>query len=104
MHNEDAVGFITARRFAPNRPYRVTFNGGVHGPGDNAYCQAAMPTAHLRLSRAGDGVHPADPAREGPPAAAGRSEPALSRGQAREITTDLVLVYACSASGPDSRP
>ncbi|MEU9331167.1 hypothetical protein AB0D91_46970 [Streptomyces canus] len=49
MHNEDAVGFITARRFAPNRPYRVTFNGGVHGPGDNAYCQAAMPPAHLRL-------------------------------------------------------
>jgi hypothetical protein len=36
MHNEDAVGFTTARRFAPNRPYRVTFNGGVHGPGDNA--------------------------------------------------------------------
>jgi hypothetical protein len=36
-HNEDAVGFTTARRFAPNRPYRVTFNGGVHGPGDNAW-------------------------------------------------------------------
>jgi hypothetical protein len=49
MHNEDAIGFITARRFAPNRPYRVTFNGGVHGPGDNAYCQAAMPPAQLRL-------------------------------------------------------
>ncbi|MPY61358.1 hypothetical protein [Streptomyces spongiae] len=50
MHAEDAVGFTTARRFAPNRPYRVTFNGGVHGPGDSAYCQAALPPAHLRLS------------------------------------------------------
>lgn len=74
---------LTARRFAPNRPYRVTFNGGVHGPADNAYCQAVMPPA-------------------------GRAERALSRGQAsgqaREITTDLVLVYASSASGPDSRP
>ncbi|MGY1495055.1 hypothetical protein ACW4TU_00110 [Streptomyces sp. QTS52] len=48
MHNEGAVGCTTGRRFAPNRPYRVTFNGDVHGPGDNAYCQAAMPPAHLR--------------------------------------------------------
>jgi hypothetical protein len=103
MHNEDAVGFTTARRFAPNRPYRVTFNGGVNGPGDKAYCQAAMPPAHLWLLRAGDGVHPADPV-GGPPAAAGRSERTLSSGQTREITTDLVLMYACSASGPDSRP
>jgi hypothetical protein len=78
MHNKDAVGFATARRFAPNRPYRVTFNGGVHGPGDNACCQAAMLPAHLRLLRAGDGVHGRS-GREGPSAAAGRLEPALSR-------------------------
>ncbi|MDX2549039.1 SDR family NAD(P)-dependent oxidoreductase [Streptomyces sp. WI04-05B] len=43
MHNEDAVGFTIARRVTPNRPYRVTFTGGVHGPGGNAYCRAAMP-------------------------------------------------------------
>ncbi|WP_406223990.1 hypothetical protein [Streptomyces canus] len=54
MHNEDAVGVATARRFAPNRPYRVTFNGGFHGPGDNAYCQAAMAPAHLRLPGVND--------------------------------------------------
>lgn len=48
MHNEDAVGFTTVRRCAPNRPYRVTFNGGVHGPGGNAYCQAArLPCPRL---------------------------------------------------------
>ncbi|MDX3128776.1 hypothetical protein PV367_02935 [Streptomyces europaeiscabiei] len=71
MHTEDAVGFTTARRFVPNRPYRVTFNGGVHGLGDNAYCQAAIPPARLRLFRAGDGVHPAD--RPGRPAGGGRA-------------------------------
>lgn len=103
MHNEDAVGFTTARRFAPNRPYRVTFNGGVHGPGDNAYCQAAMPDSPPALKSRGRSS-PGRSGREGPPAAAGRSERAPSRGQTREITTDLVLVYACSASGPDSRP
>ncbi|MFF7550511.1 hypothetical protein ACFZCU_43885 [Streptomyces canus] len=43
MHNEDAVAFTTARRFAPNRPDRVTFSGGLHGLGENAYCQDAMP-------------------------------------------------------------
>lgn len=32
MHNEDAVSFLTARRFEPGRTYRVAFNGGVHGP------------------------------------------------------------------------
>lgn len=32
MHDEDALSFLTARRFRPNRTYRVTFNGGVHGP------------------------------------------------------------------------
>ncbi|MFF0015946.1 S8 family serine peptidase [Streptomyces sp. NPDC005374] len=32
MHNEDAVSALTARRFAPNRAYRVAFGGGVAGP------------------------------------------------------------------------
>ncbi|KFG01096.1 hypothetical protein IQ62_09310 [Streptomyces scabiei] len=105
MHTEDAVGFTTARRFAPNRPYRVTFNGGVHGLGDNAYCQAP-PYPRLTSGSSEPGTEFTRPiGREGPPpAAAGRSKRGLSRGQAREMTTDLVLVYACSASGPDSRP
>ncbi|GAA2591635.1 hypothetical protein GCM10010304_40760 [Streptomyces roseoviolaceus] len=50
MHNEDAVGFTTARRFAPNRPYRVTFNAGVHGSGDNAYCQGQSLTQTMPAS------------------------------------------------------
>lgn len=104
MHNEHAVGFATARRFAPKRPYQVTFNGGVHGPGDNSYCQAAMPPGSPPALKSRGRSSPGRSGREGPPAAAGRSEPALSKGQTREITTDLVLVYACSASGPDSRP
>jgi hypothetical protein len=31
-HNEDAVSFLTDRRFEPGHTYRVGFNGGVHGP------------------------------------------------------------------------
>lgn len=36
MHSEDTQSFLTARRFEPNRTYRVTFNGGVHGPAVSA--------------------------------------------------------------------
>ncbi|MFE9446577.1 hypothetical protein ACFYO2_48710 [Streptomyces sp. NPDC006602] len=43
MRNKDAVGFTTARRFAPNRPYRVTFNGGVHDPGATPNARPPWP-------------------------------------------------------------
>ncbi|MCD9878430.1 S8 family peptidase [Streptomyces guryensis] len=31
-HNEDTFNFLTDRRFEPGHTYRVTFDGGVHGP------------------------------------------------------------------------
>ncbi|BBC37698.1 hypothetical protein SGFS_089920 [Streptomyces graminofaciens] len=46
LHNEDAVSFMTDRRFEPGRTYRVRLNGGVHGP-------AVAPEAGVGATRFG---------------------------------------------------